>query len=67
MFVELANGLGKRIEKEGPADDAGRIAFAFRICFAREPNAAEAARVQAYLDAKRKTDPRPRGPRWHAC
>jgi hypothetical protein len=58
VFVELADGLGKRIEKEGPADDAGRIAFAFRVCFAREPSPAEAARLLAYLDAKRKADPK---------
>jgi hypothetical protein len=58
VFVELADFLGKRIEKEGPGDDAGKIAFAFRVCFARDPSAAEAARVQAYLDAKRKADPK---------
>ena len=44
------------IEGEGPKDDAGRIAFAFRLCFSREPNTNETARVQAYLDAKRKAD-----------
>jgi hypothetical protein len=58
VFVELADGLGKRIEAEGQADDAGRIAFAFRVCFAREPSAAEAQRLQAYLDARRKADPK---------
>jgi hypothetical protein len=58
VFVEFANALGTRIESEGPADDAGRIAFAFRVCFARTPTTAEAARVQAYLDTKRKTDPK---------
>ncbi len=57
-FVEFAAALGTRIESEGPKDDAGRIRFAFRTCFAREPVAAEATRVQAYLDAKRKTDPK---------
>jgi hypothetical protein len=58
VFVELANALGIRIESEGPKDDAGRITFAFRVCFAREPTTAEAARVQTYLDARRKTDPK---------
>jgi hypothetical protein len=58
VFVEFANALGTRIESEGPKDDAGRIRFAFRVCFAREPGAAEAARVQAYLDARRKADPK---------
>jgi hypothetical protein len=57
-FVEFANALGKRIEVDGPADDTGRIAFAFRVCFARTPTTAEAARIQTYLDAKRKADPK---------
>jgi hypothetical protein len=56
VFVEFANALGERIAKDGPADDAGKIAFAFRICFSREPSATELKRVQEYLDAKRKTD-----------
>jgi hypothetical protein len=58
VFVEFANALGKRIEKEGPADDAGRIHYAFRLCFAREPSSAERDRLSAYVDAIRKTDPK---------
>jgi hypothetical protein len=58
VFVEFASALGRRIEKEGPPDDAGKIAFAFRVCFSREPTTAEAQRVQAYLDVKRKADPK---------
>jgi hypothetical protein len=58
VFVEFASALGRRIEKEGPPDDAAKIAFAFRVCFSREPTTAEAARVRAYLDAKRKADPK---------
>ena len=58
VFVEFANALGTRIEAEGPTDDAGRIEFAFRVCFARTPTTADAARVQTYLDAKRKADPK---------
>ena len=58
MFVEFAEALGKRIEKEGPPNDAGRIALAFKLCFSREPTSAEATRLLAYLDAKRKTDPK---------
>jgi|SRR5579883_345580 len=56
VFVEFANALGTRIEAEGPSDDVGKIAYAFRVCFAREPTTQEAARVQAYLNARRKTD-----------
>jgi hypothetical protein len=58
VFVELSDGLGRRIEKEGPADDAGKVRFAFRVCFARDPLPAEAARVLAYLEAQRKADPK---------
>ncbi len=58
VFVELTNFLGNRIEKEGPSDDAGKIAFAYRVCFSRNPTSSEAERVLAYLDAKRKTDPK---------
>ncbi|HEY3788415.1 MAG TPA: DUF1553 domain-containing protein, partial [Urbifossiella sp.] len=54
VFVELAEGLGKRIEKDGPADDEGKVRFAFRICFSREPSSAEAARVLAYYEAQKK-------------
>ncbi len=58
VFVEFATALGTRIEADGPTDDAGKIAFAYRVCFSRGPTSAEAARVQAYLDAKRKADPK---------
>lgn len=58
VFIELAEGLGKRIEKHGPPDDAGKVAFAFRTCFARDPSTAEAARVLAYLESQRKANPR---------
>ncbi|MBY0513054.1 MAG: DUF1549 and DUF1553 domain-containing protein, partial [Gemmataceae bacterium] len=58
VFVEFADAFGRRIETDGPADDAGRVRFAFRVCFARDPRPAEAARVLAYLDSQRKTDPK---------
>ena len=58
VFIELADGFGKRIVKEGPSDDVGRIAFAFRVCFARDPSSREAARIQSYLEVKRTTDPK---------
>ena len=57
VFVELADGLGKRIEKDGPTDDAGKVRFAFRVCFARDPLPAETDRVLAYLDAQRQAKP----------
>ncbi len=49
VFVELAEALGKRILKDGPKDDAGRLAFAYRICFSREPTVAESARLLSYI------------------
>ena len=58
VFVELAAGLGKRIEKDGPADDAGKVAFAFRVCFARSPSPAESARVLAYYESQKKANPK---------
>jgi hypothetical protein len=58
VFLELADGLGKRIEREGPADDAGKITRAFRICFARDPGSRELERLRGYLETKRKTDSR---------
>jgi mono/diheme cytochrome c family protein len=47
-FVEFAEGLGKRIAKDGPTDDAGRVRFAYRICFGRNPTPAESERVAKY-------------------
>ena len=58
VFTDLADGLGKRIDKEQSLDDLGKITFAFRVCFARDPNSRELARLQTYLEAKRKTDPK---------
>jgi hypothetical protein len=52
VFVELADGLGKRIAKDGPADDAGKVRFAYRICFARDPSSAEESRVLAYAKSQ---------------
>ena len=41
-FMEFAQGLARRILKEGPGDDAGRIEYGFRLCAGRRPDAAEA-------------------------
>ncbi len=59
-FVEFAEGLGKRIVKEGPADDVGRVRAAYRICFGREPNDAERERVLQYAMSLPESD------RWNA-
>ncbi len=48
-FVEFFEAFGKRVAKDGPADDAGKVGFAFGLCFARPPADAEKARVLKYL------------------
>ncbi len=49
VFVEIAKGLGDRIQKEGPADDAGKLAYAFKLCYCRAPSKLEQDRLLAYL------------------
>jgi hypothetical protein len=58
IFVELADGLGKRIARDGPGDDAGKVGFAFRVCFGRTPTDAERDRVLAFHEAQAKADPK---------
>jgi Protein of unknown function (DUF1553) len=43
LFVESAQALAKRVLKEGGATDAERVAYAFRLCASRPPNADESA------------------------
>jgi hypothetical protein len=49
VFVEIAKGLGDRIQKEGPKDDAGRMAYAFKLCYCREPSKLEQERLLEYF------------------
>jgi hypothetical protein len=56
-FVEFAEALGKRIEKDGPDDDSGRVDLAFRLCFCRTPTETERARVLKYLEAQKEAKP----------
>jgi hypothetical protein len=53
VFVEIAKGLGERVQKEGPKDDAGRLAYAFRLCFARSPGGDELSLLHRYLEQQR--------------
>ncbi len=55
-FVEIANGLGDRIQKEGPKDDAGRMVYAFKLCFSRTPSAEEQSRLLNYLELQRQAN-----------
>jgi hypothetical protein len=54
-FYEYAQGLAARITREASGDDASRLRHAFRLCLAREPNARELARLQAFL-RRQQTD-----------
>jgi hypothetical protein len=55
VFVELADALGKRMVKDGPRNDAGRVKFAFQVCFSRDPSAEETKRVSDYLASQTAT------------
>ena len=52
-FYEYAQGLVARIFREASSNDAGRLAYAFRVCVAREPSARELARLRALLESQR--------------
>ncbi|HUY36560.1 MAG TPA: PSD1 and planctomycete cytochrome C domain-containing protein [Pirellulales bacterium] len=55
VFVEAAQALATRVLREAPSPaDAERIRQAFRLCFAREPSAKEAARLGQLLDSQRR-------------
>ncbi|OWK36962.1 PSD1 and planctomycete cytochrome C domain-containing protein [Fimbriiglobus ruber] len=56
-FVEFAEGLAHRLSKEGSASDAGKIDYAFKLCFVRQPAPAERDRVLKYLEGCRTADP----------
>jgi hypothetical protein len=53
-FIEIAKGLGDRIVKEGPKDDAGRIVYGFKLCFSRTPSAEEQSRLLNFLELQRQ-------------
>jgi hypothetical protein len=53
VFVEIAKGLGDRIQKEGPADDIGKMTYAFKLCYCRAPSKLEQDRLLAYLETQR--------------
>ncbi len=53
-FVDLANGLARRILKEASADETARIDHAFQLCFARKPSADEQARLRSFIDSERQ-------------
>ncbi len=53
-LFEMAQALGLRTVREGPADDAGRIRYALRRTLCREPALAELDRLADYLRSERE-------------
>jgi hypothetical protein len=46
---EFARALAARVLREGGADNAGRLRYAFRLCLARQPNGREQQRLGELL------------------
>ncbi len=55
-FIEIAKGLAARITKEGPTDDAGRIAYGFELCCARAPSAGEQRLLEQYFEQQKQAN-----------
>ena len=49
QFFEFAGALAARVQREGGDDDNARLDYAFRLCVARSPNAAERTRLLELL------------------
>jgi mono/diheme cytochrome c family protein len=52
-FFEFAQALGDRVREEGPADDLGRLRYAFRLCLSRAPGERELRRLAELLAQQR--------------
>jgi hypothetical protein len=48
--------LGDRIVKEGPPEDAGKLTYAFKLCYARTPTKLEQDRLLSYLQQQREAN-----------
>ncbi len=55
-FFEFAQALADRILREGPSDDRGRIAFAFRLCLGRQPSEREQQTLERLLQRETKSN-----------
>ena len=49
QFFEFAEALAARIQREGGANDAARLDYAFRLCVSRSPTTAESTRLLTLL------------------
>ena len=52
-FYEFAQGLARRVLREGPDQDAERIDYTFRICLSRPPSTEESTQLKRFLDHQR--------------
>ena len=50
-FVELAQALAERIQRESAPDD--RLSYGFKLCLSRPPKPAEQTRLQSLWEAER--------------
>ncbi|MCA9093068.1 MAG: DUF1553 domain-containing protein, partial [Planctomycetaceae bacterium] len=53
VFVEMAQGLARRIQREAKADDISRLTHGYLLTLAREPKQSELTRMQAFLQQQR--------------
>ena len=51
-FFELAEGMAKRVLREAPADNAGRVEYALRLAVCRKPDAIERDRLSRLAAAE---------------
>ena len=56
LFFEAAEALGRRALKEGGATDSQRVAYAFKLCTAREPDAGEKQDLLVFLERQKQRD-----------
>jgi mono/diheme cytochrome c family protein len=65
-FYELAVGLADRILAEGPADNEGRLDFAYRVCLGRKPSAKETSVLTGLLEEEKERSPDDEKTQWTA-
>ena len=54
IFVEAARGLALRVLREGGKEDSSRADYAFVLCTARKPSAAERQAILDLLQSRRQ-------------
>jgi hypothetical protein len=51
-WYEFSQGLARRILKEAPGSNSGRLAYAFQLSLGRAPQPEEASRLEAFVASK---------------